>query len=586
MKKKCIKSIKIFLALALIFSQLSNATVVLAEEVSDNNDSAYTDNELQNDSENKEENPTEGEVTESENKEENPTEGEVTEPENKEENPTEGEVTESENKEENPTEGEVREFTLEDLEKMMDSYLNNTELDEEIVNLLIAYGAPSIVDGQYNYLTIDDIMFVNELLKEEPDIETEREENVNLKLELGEVPKEVSVSKEFKVQILVSNKEEEKNIEEDTIDDTVTSEEEVTIITPEFIDGIEGLISASDNLKLKSVEYETFTGMFNEEGYFVAAGDDYSEDEGVLLTLTFEALEEGTGEVTINGNLAKYQTIFAFDTLNFTIEIIPKVSTGLEALWSSVGNFDKEFDSEITEYTLTVPAGTSEVTLSGALFDDESEVTGLSSYTLEEDETTVTVAVTLADGSIKEYFITIVREKSAQAGEVTPVEEATDAIEEPVVTPVTYVYTYSSNNYLKSLNIKDYEINFEKGVLEYKIKVPTDVRTLDITAIPEDYRSRVEINGNEEFKDGENVVTIKVTAENGDVREYKIHVDKEVKDVGIDEEETNGKAEKIIIIILIVLVVAGLLYLIFKKDEESTETSSSNKSNNKNYKER
>ena len=590
MKKKYIKLIKIFLALVLVFSQLSNAMVVLAEEVSDNNASSYTDTdttdtELQNDSENKENIPGEGEVIDPENKEETPADGEVIDPENKEETPTDGEVVDPEGK---GSAEEVREFTPEDLEKMMDSYLNGTELDEELVNLLIAYEAPSIVDGEFSYVTIDDIMFVNELLKEEPDLETEREENVNLKLELGEVPEEVSVSKEFKVQILVSNEEEEKTTEEDTeIDDTVTPEEEETLITPEFIDGIEGLIETNDKLRLVSVEYETFTGLFNEEGFFVAAGDEYGEDKGVLLTLTFEALEEGTGEVAINGNLAKYQTIYAFDSLTFSIEVTPKVLTGLEGLWASVGTFDKEFDSEVTEYTLIVPAGTTEVTLSGALLNEESEVTGLSTYTLEEDETTVEVTVTEVDGTVKTYLITIVREAVEQPSEtVSAVEEVSPvAVEEPAVTPITYVYTYSSNNYLKSLSIKNYEINFDKGVLEYKIKVPADIKTLDITAVAEDYRSRVEINGNEEFKEGENVVTIKVTAENGEVREYKIRVNKEAKDTDIDElEENNGKVEKIVIIILIVLVVAGLLYLIFKKDDETSETVKT--LNNKKTKER
>ena len=597
MKKKYMKLVKIFLAFALVFSQLSNATVVLAEEVMDNDDMVQNTDDTtleENTEENKEDTPsTEGESGTEEVKEENKEETPNTEnpennetPSNVEENPTE-EVKPS--TEENPTteeqtpevdtpteeggigsgETDIREFTKEDLEAMMDSALNGTELDEEIVELLIFYGAPSTLEtGEFNFVTTEDIMFVNELLKETPDIETEREENVNLKLELGEVPEEVEATKTFEVQVLVSNKVVEEKDETETTEENAneTLEEEEVVISPDFIDGIEGLISTSDNLKLQSVEYSEFTGLFNEEGYFIGAGNEFSEDEGILLTLTFEALEEGAGEVKIDGNLYKYLTCVSFDELAFNVNVIPFTAGGLSSLSSSVGSFDKPFDTETYEYVLTVPAGTTEVTLSGTLVNPEDEVFGLETYELTDDETYIYVVAVEKDGTVTAYEIKIVRETPKEEVKEEKKEEV--VVDTPVASPVAYVY--SSNNYLKSLSIKDYEIKFEKGVLEYKVKVGPSVKSLDITAIAEDYRSRVEINGNENFKEGDNTVTIKVTAENGDTREYKILVEKEAKDKAVDSEEEVGKTEKIVIIGLIILVVLGLLYLIFKKDDEGT----------------
>ena len=597
MKKKYMKLVKIFLAFALVFSQLSNATVVLAEEVMDNDDMVQNTDDTtleENTEENKEDTPsTEGESGTEEVKEENKEETPNTEnpennetPSNVEENPTE-EVKPS--TEENPTteeqtpevdtpteeggigsgETDIREFTKEDLEAMMDSALNGTELDEEIVELLIFYGAPSTLEtGEFNFVTTEDIMFVNELLKETPDIETEREENVNLKLELGEVPEEVEATKTFEVQVLVSNKVVEEKDETETTEENAneTLEEEEVVISPDFIDGIEGLISTSDNLKLQSVEYSEFTGLFNEEGYFIGAGNEFSEDEGILLTLTFEALEEGAGEVKIDGNLYKYLTCVSFDELAFNVNVIPFTAGGLSSLSSSVGSFDKPFDTETYEYVLTVPAGTTEVTLSGTLVNPEDEVFGLETYELTDDETYIYVVAVEKDGTVTAYEIKIVRETPKEEVKEEKKEEV--VVDTPVASPVAYVY--SSNNYLKSLSIKDYEIKFEKGVLEYKVKVGPSVKSLDITAIAEDYRSRVEINGNENFKEGDNTVTIKVTAENGDTREYKILVEKEAKDKAVDSEEEVGKTEKIVIIGLIIFVVLGLLYLIFKKDDEGT----------------
>jgi hypothetical protein len=77
--------------------------------------------------------------------------------------------------------------------------------------------------------------------------------------------------------------------------------------------------------------------------------------------------------------------------------------------------------------------------------------------------------------------------------------------------------------------VDGYELEFDKNTREYKITVNQDVTSLDISALAEDSRSRVEITGNGDFKEGENVVTITVTAENGSVREYKLIVEKEGK---------------------------------------------------------
>ncbi len=581
--KKLKNMIKIFLALAIVFSQLSNATLVLAAEVTDNDipagetepSSNETDEKKEEDEEEKDDETVEGETepgtgditgeeTE-ESDEENPadnsesdntTDSEIPSEngENPEDNP---EVNNEEPTGEGETTEEKTEFTLEDLEVLMNAYINGEEVPEELIALLIAKGAPSVENGEFTELTLEDIMFVSELLKEEPDTDTEREENEYLKLELGEIPEEVTVGDTFDVEVIVSNEVLEE----------LTDEDGNPIISEDFIDGIEGLITTSDNLKVVNVEFGEFTGVNNEEGKFVATGSEYGEDKGVLLTITFEALEEGEGEVTISGNLAKYLTINDFEDLSFTITVNPEeeVNIGLETLTSNVGEFDKEFDSEVTEYTLTIPEGTTEITLSGSLINEEDEVTGLSAYSIDSDNMTITVVVTDSEGNEKTYTINVVRLANESKEEETT-EEVEEVVETPVVAPIVY-YVYSSNNYLKSLNIKDYDIDFNRDTLEYKLKVKSDVKFLDITAIAEDYRSRVEINGNEEFKEGKNVVTIKVTAENGEEREYKLLVEKETKDVA-EEEEKNGNAERIVIIILIILVVLGLLYLIFKKDDE------------------
>ena len=93
----------------------------------------------------------------------------------------------------------------------------------------------------------------------------------------------------------------------------------------------------------------------------------------------------------------------------------------------------------------------------------------------------------------------------------------------------TIVYNGSSNNYLENISITDYELNteFKKENTTYFLTVENDVTSIKVTVTKEDSSSKVYIYGNENLKVGTNKVLISVTAENGDVRNYRIFVNKE-----------------------------------------------------------
>lgn len=87
----------------------------------------------------------------------------------------------------------------------------------------------------------------------------------------------------------------------------------------------------------------------------------------------------------------------------------------------------------------------------------------------------------------------------------------------------------SNNKNLKSLSISgEYKLTpaFDKDVTEYNMTVGEDVDSLDIKATAEDSSAKVEISGNDKILTGENLVEVKVTAEDGTVRIYKINVTK------------------------------------------------------------
>lgn len=87
-------------------------------------------------------------------------------------------------------------------------------------------------------------------------------------------------------------------------------------------------------------------------------------------------------------------------------------------------------------------------------------------------------------------------------------------------------YNGSSNNYLESLSIEGYEFttDFSKENLTYFITLEEAVDSLEITAEAEDDDAKICVYGNNDLSEGTNKILISVTAENGNVRYYRIFV--------------------------------------------------------------
>lgn len=92
----------------------------------------------------------------------------------------------------------------------------------------------------------------------------------------------------------------------------------------------------------------------------------------------------------------------------------------------------------------------------------------------------------------------------------------------------TNTYKGESNNYLSILKISGYDINpkFDKTNNTYFITINKDVEELSITAKAEVTSATVTVYGNTNLKSGTNKILINVTAENGDVKTYRIYVTK------------------------------------------------------------
>lgn len=92
-------------------------------------------------------------------------------------------------------------------------------------------------------------------------------------------------------------------------------------------------------------------------------------------------------------------------------------------------------------------------------------------------------------------------------------------------------YKGSDNNYLQKLEIEGYSLNkdFVKENSTYFVKIGDEnIQSLNVTAIAEESTSKVCIYGNESLTDNTNKILISVTAENGNVRNYRIYITKNV----------------------------------------------------------
>lgn len=184
----------------------------------------------------------------------------------------------------------------------------------------------------------------------------------------------------------------------------------------------------------------------------------------------------------------------------------------LSSLSLSNGNIYPTFNKDTTSYSTQINANN--VTIIARASSNKATISGdIGTKNLNYGNNNFNIIVTSESGNKKTYTISIVRPNNNN-NDNTPVIKDNK----------------SNNNYLSNITLSTGNINFNKEILEYNLSVLYEVKDIDITAVPEDSKSKVEISGNKELKVGTNKITILVTAEDGSKREYIINVDRKNED--------------------------------------------------------
>ncbi len=362
------------------------------------------------------------------------------------------------------------------------------------------------------------------------------------------------------------------------------------------------------NYKFSNVSYVGFTPNSGFSTYYASntgfSVGSVSGKSGNYSIGTLKVKVSGAGSVSLtmldasDKNDKGYAPANAVDSIR-----IKSTDANLKSLAISSGTLSPSFNAGTTSYSATVAQNT--VTISAVASNGYAKVSGAGKKSVAYGKNTFKITVTAESGAKKTYTIVInrpdnrstnnyLRSLSVDKGTINfsknntsyniNVEENVDSItvnaayedsrasfvngfgsrkvalkygNNPIEIRVKAqnetVKTYtinvnrkdnrSTDNYLESLTIKDVDIPFNKHTLEYNVTVYYQVTKLDIMASAVDSKSKVEVLNKDLFV-GNNVVLIRVTAENEQVREYKLNIRRLSED---EKMSDNNKIENITI---------------------------------------
>jgi len=133
----------------------------------------------------------------------------------------------------------------------------------------------------------------------------------------------------------------------------------------------------------------------------------------------------------------------------------------------------------------------------------------------------------------------------------------------------------SSNNYLSMITLSNGKIPFDKEILTYDIIVDYDVTTIKIDATTEDTKAVITGSGNHSLNVGSNTIKLIVKAEDESERTYTLNINREEKDIVVDNEvdnEIDNNTEKKennyiipVVAVSIILIIGIIVYVILRK---------------------
>lgn len=300
----------------------------------------------------------------------------------------------------------------------------------------------------------------------------------------------------------------------------------------------------------------------------------YAEPKDDKATVKYDkkvTLKEGNNVVKV------VVTAEAGNTKTYTLTIKRRTAeeeqSSTEARLSNLGIKPEEYDfsgfkRDTMEYSVEVPNAVEEVEVYAKAVSSKAKIEGAGTVKLNEGDNKVEVTVTAEDGkTTKTYILNVKRE----VAEVTPEPETP---QEETTKPLALA-TLTINN----LNLSP---KFSSDTYEYTIGLTEDISKLEIETKANNEKATIEVFGNEDLKQGENIITIIVkNAETEESVTYQIVVNKNVQQeqvaASVDwlKPSTWGLKQYLIISVLVVLIIIVIVAIILKikllKDDDDED---------------
>ena len=293
-----------------------------------------------------------------------------------------------------------------------------------------------------------------------------------------------------------------------------------------------------------------------------------------------KATVTGTGSKSLQiGKNTFYIKVTAEDkktTKTYTLTITRKSEdVSSDATLRNLGIRPKEYDftgfkPAVTSYNVSVPNDTEKITIYATAKNEKDTITGIGNKTLNVGQNKCEIKVTSEDKkTTKTYTINVTRKEEKEDDEEEKEEET------PVISGV------------KDIIIKDAELtpSFSQDVFSYDVSVPSGTKKLDIDTEKTSEDIEVEIAGNEDLKEGDNVITLLVHNKKNDATStYQINAKVENQKVDLStvndelkDAQNNSNMKEWIIkgsaIAIVVLIIIFLIYrfMINRKQDDEEE---------------
>lgn len=348
----------------------------------------------------------------------------------------------------------------------------------------------------------------------------------------------------------------------DTSENEVTGSEEIAVtVNASSSSGNSSSGGGNSGSGSSGQSTPTFTEV-NETVYATSSVNirsSYSTSSNVVGSLDARDSVTRTGRGSNGWSRVSYNGQTAYISSNYLTTEKPEESNNknLESLTIEDGlTLTPEFNSDVTEYSLTVGADVTSIDITATAEDDNAEVEITGNNNLLMGENTVEIKVTAEDGTERTYTINVTK------GEVG----------ETVVNGIG----------LSELSIEGYTLSpeFSSNIYEYALDVPDiTVTNLMINAKSNLESAIIEIVGNNELKLGENIITILVKSENEDGETEtvtyqiiaNIHEPEKSQIIAEIDDEDLFLYGGIVLAILIILVIIIVVVVKRRKSKEDDD---------------